>query len=209
MNDDANERKVKTSPIGTFSYPHLHAPSPNKLKKSPLYPTGTPEYSVRVIFDQGQNMQEMVRHAEQALVERFGVLAGPPGLKKWRDAGYKTPIKSCDDHARAHGGEYDGGMAPGLYYIEFRGEADKGKPKVVDNNVQPIREAGKVYGGCRGCVSYMPYTYNTGGNKGVNFGLRNAQVTGDGPRLGAGGSEPEEDFRPASRGPVDANESMV
>lgn len=205
---NTNERRTKTSPEGTASYPHVHAPSLNKLKKSAQHPGGTPEYSVRMIFDPGTDMSEMVNECERALLEKFKKRPpGPPGLKAWRDAGYKTPIKRCEDYAAAHDGEYAGGMGPGKLYVDFRSEV---KPKVVDENVQPIMEPGKVYGGCKAQVSYQAYAYDTAGNKGVNVGLRNFQWRGDGERLGGGSSDPEEDFKPANRGvETPPSESLV
>ena len=97
------------------------------------------------------------------------------------------------------GTEYagEGLPSPGDEFIfcRFSGRI---QPAVVGPNKQPIApdvrpEAGGVYNGCYGRVSYNVYTYNKV-NNGVGLGLLNFQKTGDGELFGFGGSDPDEDF---------------
>lgn len=181
----------KRTPDGIVSYPHLISPTVNTLKKTAVHPGGTPEYSVILIWGPEVDLSEMVAEAERVLLERFH--KRPPN--GWSKGGYRTPFKSCDEKA-AEKGEMPAGMMKGGRYVTFRTER---RPMCFDQNVQPIMESEMIYGGCHGCVSYSAYAYDAGANKGVNFGLRNFQFTGDGEHLGSDGGNPEEDFKPASR----------
>lgn len=75
----------------------------------------------------------------------------------------------------------------------FMTVSSKNKPRVVDGDVHPIIEPTELYSGCYARASINAFAYNTGGNKGVSFGLNHLQKTGDGEPLG-GFSRPEDDF---------------
>lgn len=67
------------------------------------------------------------------------------------------------------------------------------RPGVVDRNLDPIMDKAAVYSGCYANVSLNAYAYNTKGNKGVTFFLRNVQFLKDGEPLG-NVSRPQDDF---------------
>lgn len=58
-----------------------------------------------------------------------------------------------------------------------------GKPGVVDVNLQPIMDAGKIYSGCYCNVDVNPFPYDYNGNRGIGWGLSNIMFVEDGDRL--------------------------
>src|SRR5690606_39628308 len=67
-------------------------------------------------------------------------------------------------------------------------------PGIVDRRLQPILDQSEIYSGCYVRVSMVAYAFNSQGNKGVSFGLRNVQKLRDGEPLGGGGVRPESEF---------------
>jgi len=59
----------------------------------------------------------------------------------------------------------------------------KGKPGIVDENVQPCMDDSKFYSGCYANVEVNLYPYKNGGNAGVGWGLNNIMFVEDGDRL--------------------------
>ena len=75
----------------------------------------------------------------------------------------------------------DGGQDfPGHVLIKTNSTTN---PHVVDENVQPIIDPGKVYAGCYVNGSITVYTYKRQTGNGVAFGLDGVQFAADGERL--------------------------
>lgn len=66
-------------------------------------------------------------------------------------------------------------------------------PNIVDRRLQKIVDASEVYSGMWARVSMVAFAFNTQGNKGVSFGLRNVMKVRDDEPFG-GVSRAEDDF---------------
>ena len=78
----------------------------------------------------------------------------------------------------------------GHYYMAV---SSKTRPGVVDANLNAVLDPTSVYSGCYARVSINAFPYSNSGNKGVSFGLNNAQFLADGEPLG-GRTRAEDDF---------------
>lgn len=154
------------------------------------------EYSIVAIFPIGTDLTAMKKAAEQVLVEKFGA-----DNTKWPE-NIRSPFRKCKERWKNENGKvivpagYEEGDAT---FITLKANAEKGRPGVVDHNVETIFEPHAVYSGAYYIASVNPYYYGGQarhkGNKGVNFGLNNVQKTRDGEPLG-GRSSPQADFKP-------------
>ena len=100
-------------------------------------------------------------------------------------ANLKKPLRDGDVE-RPELPEYEG-----MYFINA---ASNQQPGVVDRNKQDILDLSEVYSGCYGRASINLYAFNRNGNKGIAAGLNNLMKLCDGPRLGGGRIEAEDDF---------------
>ena len=98
-------------------------------------------------------------------------------------AGLRTPLRDGD--LEKDDPEYKGHW--------FMNCSSMNRPQVVDQSLQPILDADRVYSGCYGRVSIDLYAYNQSGNKGIAAGLNNVQFLADGEPL-SGRSRAEADF---------------
>ena len=80
----------------------------------------------------------------------------------------------------------------GHYYISVSANQEY-PPNIVDRRLQKILDASEVYSGMWAKVSMVAYPFNTQGNKGASFGLRNVQKIRDDEPFG-GVSRAEDDF---------------
>jgi len=181
MSDAVATKKIPVSPIGRVSFHALYEPDAMEEKQEK-------KYGVTLIFPKtainDPAFKAMIEAAEAACQAEFKCgLKGGPGKK------IKSPFHdgATKSHLDGYGDEF--------IFCRFSGRI---QPAVVGPNKQPIApdvrpEAGGVYNGCYGRVSYNVYTYNKV-NNGVGLGLLNFQKTGDGELFGFGGSDPDEDF---------------
>lgn len=139
-----------------------------------------PKYSVCILIPKSDTKTVAAINAAIAAAKEAGKASWggkvPPGLK--------TPLRDGDT-------ERDGPEYAGHWFINA---SSKRKPQIVDNNVQPILEAGEIYSGMYARVSINFYAYNTAGNRGVAAGLNNVQKVADGAPLGSAAARAEDEF---------------
>ena len=139
-----------------------------------------PKYSVCILIPKSDTKTvNAIKAAIEVAKEAGKALWGgklPPGLK--------MPLRDGDT-------ERDGPEYAGHWFINA---SSKRKPQIVDNNVQPILDAGEVYSGMYARVSINFYAYNQAGNRGVAAGLNNVQKVADGAPLGSAAARAEDEF---------------
>jgi hypothetical protein len=176
------------TPEGRMSYPHLFKSQKNDLN-------GKEEFSVVLIFPLGANLQPLIEAAQQVVIEEHG-----PDKSKWPTP-LRSPFRKCKERWKVVEGKevipagYEEGEA---IFMNFKQDATKGKPTVVDAKVQDIIEPQHIYAGCYGRCSVRAYYYSQKGNKGIAFGLSNVQKLRDGAPLGAGRMKASEEFSPVA-----------
>jgi hypothetical protein len=99
---------------------------------------------------------------------------------------FKLPLRDGDE-------ERDDDDYAGKFWLNAN---SKNKPRIVDLNMEEIKDESKVYSGCYARVSLNFFLFDTKGNKGIGVGLNNIQKVKDGEPL-SGGSNPEDDFAEA------------
>lgn len=155
------------SPEATLSYPHLFepqlAPGSDKAK-----------YSCSLVFAPGTDLTTLKQAALEAANTKFGADKVPALLRSNK---LRMPFRDDGDEK---------GYEPGSVFINVR--SDK-KPGIVgvypgpDGKPLPIEDKSQIYAGCKVRATLSVFAYDTQGNKGVSFGLRNLQKLGDGERL--------------------------
>jgi hypothetical protein len=166
------DNKRPRSSIGICSYPHLFKPVPKYSRD----PNSDLCYQLNVMFNPNDPWLMVARQeAHQAALEKWPNGVFPP---KFRD-----PFKD---------GNLMGPEARGKIVITFRAGVDY-PPVVFGPNKELVTaQSGKLYPGCLVRVTYNCYAYAEG-DGGVNFGLGDVQVVGDGERI-AGSSRSDDDF---------------
>jgi hypothetical protein len=161
------------TPEGRWSYAHLfHARLPKDAQ-----PNQKPKYQCTLLFKPGEDISLLVGEVVRVLTEKFGP------QEKWPKK-LKNPILDQGDY---DGDEYVKG-AKMIRCNSLR------KPGVVDARAQQIEDESMVYSGCFGRLTVRAYYYDTNGNKGVAFGLQNAQKTRDGDPLAGAPSAASDEF---------------
>lgn len=80
----------------------------------------------------------------------------------------------------------------GMWYISTSAN-EQYPPNIVNRRLEKIMDATEIYSGMWARVSMVAFAFNTQGNKGVSFGLRNVQKLRDDEPFG-GVSRAEDDF---------------
>lgn len=163
-----------TTPKGVASYPALYAPRlPNKPK-----PGDVGKYQLNILFDEAATATPEFKALQKAALET--------AFEKWgdndktRDAIKRKAIKLpfITDERVPEGFKamlrLNGKDAPGV--VDCIKDPKTGKARV-------ITDPKEVYPGCFVRATVGAFAYETDGNRGVSFGLRNVQKMGDGPRL--------------------------
>lgn len=161
------------TPEGRFSYASLFVA---RLPKD-AQPGAKAKYQCTLLFKPGEDLSILADEFKRVMTEKFGT------SDKWPKK-VKSPFLKQDDF---DGPEY----TPGGFMIRCNSTR---KPGVVDARAQQIEDESQVYSGCYGRLTVRAYYYDQAGNKGVSFGLQNAQKTRDGDPLGGGGSSPTDEF---------------
>lgn len=87
----------------------------------------------------------------------------------------KNPIKPCEGKSHLKGYE------PGWHYVNLKSEY---QPSVVDERLQDVIDASKVFAGCWCRFHVNAYAYNHPvGGKGISFGLNSVQFVRPDERL--------------------------
>lgn len=110
--------------------------------------------------------------------------------------GGKVPAKWTDT---LHDGDTEADLErnpeyAGMWYISTSAN-EQYPPNVVDRKLQKILDPSEIYSGMWARVSMVAFAFNTQGNKGVSFGLRNVMKVRDDEPFG-GVSRAEDDFEP-------------
>jgi len=135
------------------------------------------KYSITMLFEKGADLTVLKQAVLAVINEKFG-----PDRAKWPPK-LRLPFRKGEEK------DYEG-YGPG---VVFCSATSKMRPGLVDQKVQPIIEPSEFYGGCYAKATINAFYYDTRGNKGVSFGLRNVQKTRDGEPF-SGRNKPEDDF---------------
>ena len=137
------------------------------------------KFEITALFPAGSDLSGLKALAKQAAMDKWGDKL--PAMMK--AGGLRSPFRDGSEKPDLEGYE-------GCVFIKM---TSKQKPGLVDQNVQPIIDAGEFYGGCYARASVTCFAYDRMGNKGVSFGLQNIQKMRDGDAF-SGRSKPEDDF---------------
>lgn len=151
---DKKEKKQNirvVTPYFRVSFPHLD-------KAHSGFKNQEPVFSLQMLFPKGTDLEELKRAAHKATVNKWGA-----DKTKW-PKGRRSPFKD--------GNEKNLENYVDMTVIEAR---TKLKPGIVDADCNEIVDAKEIYAGCWARATLTCYAYDTGGNKGVSFGLQNVQ----------------------------------
>ncbi len=176
---DLKLKKCET-PKFRVSYPQVH--------EAKSFEGQPPKFGIVMLYDKSTRLDipvnpskskiSMKQAAENAAIEKWG-----PDKKKW-PKNLRMPFRDGDE-------EKEG--VPGYENVVFVSARSKERPGLVDQKRIPITESdGTFYAGCYARASLIAFAYDTAGNRGVSFALRNIQKLGDGKRFGGGVSAEEE-----------------
>lgn len=170
-------RRITTEP-GQLSYPKLLKPALNELNKKL-------EYSSVLIFPEGTDLTELKKLAFEAAVEKWGA-----DKAKW-PANRRSPFRRGEEKPDSDG------YGAGKVFITAKQDPDRGRPTVVDHEMQDVIDPSEVYPGRWARFSVRAYAYSAGGNNGVSFGLVNVQLLDHDTAFGGSGPvNPDDDFEP-------------
>lgn len=181
--------EAKTSvitPEFRVSYPKVFKPEVNKLSKKL-------EFSVVALFALGADLSKLKAAAKAAAVKKFG-----PDETKWpKNAGglpLMSPFRDQADREKEVEGKLvmPAGYVKGAIYLNLRSTQ---RPAVVDQNVQPILDESKFYGGCYAVasVNFSAFKHESG-KVGISAYLNNIQLSRDGDPFGTR-TRAEDDFK--------------
>lgn len=161
----------------------INFPSLFKMQKNKL--SGKEEYSCQALFPKGADLSGLKAAAKEAVEAEWGT-----NPSKWPKK-LKMPFRDQKERAN-NDGVLPMGHEEGAIFMTLKSNQ---RPGVVDAQVQEIIDESAIKSGdwCRATI--RPYTYDSGGNTGVAFGLCNVQKIADGEPLG-GRTRPQDDFAP-------------
>ena len=134
-------------------------------------PDGAKKYSMRAVFMPGTDLSTLKEQAAQAAKEKWGDKVPKTIRSPFRtNEELENPIPGIPDDA---------------IVMTFSANEDR-RPGLVDKNLQDIIDDSEVYSGAWFRAQVRAYAYDAAGNKGVSFGLQNAQKTKDDEPLGKG-----------------------
>lgn len=166
------------TPQARASFVFLDAP------QQPTKDNGLKEakYSVTLLFESDSDFKLLKEDLARACVETWGEDADkwPSPLKKpFRDQGEKT---------------FEG-YVPGQKMIIV---TSKFGPELLGPNALPLDSAGQIQAGYWVRASVHAFTYKTGKNIGVSFGLNNVQLLRTDSKFG-GGEAAKSQFKPVAK----------
>ena len=152
MSEKAKKQNIRVlTPYFRVSFPHLDKPHSGFKNQEPVY-------SLQMLFPKGTDLEALKKAAFQAATNKWG-----KDKTKW-PKGRRSPFKD--------GNEKNLDNYKDMTVIEAR---TKLKPGIVDRDGEEIVDPKEVYAGCWARATLTCYAYDTGGNKGVSFGLQNIQ----------------------------------
>lgn len=167
--------------------PNFVASYPKLFKAELNEQSGKMEYSVVALFKKGEDLTALKEAATACIVEKHGT-----DKAKW-PKNLKSPFR--DQSEREKEGKLPAGHEAGAIFITIKSQS---KPGVVDADVQPVITDSDIYAGCIMRATVRPYYYDKNGNKGVAFGLQNAQKVSDGTPIGGTKVAAETEFAPVA-----------
>jgi hypothetical protein len=139
------------------------------------------KYSIALLFTEESDLTLLKEAAMAAVTAEWG--SDPD---KW-PANLKKPF-------RDQGEKKFEGYEPGRKFIIA---TSKYKPEIVGPSGKPLTDEAQLYAGCWVRASVNAFTYKTGGNVGVAFGLNNIQKLDDDEPLG-GRERAASQFKPVA-----------
>ena len=153
-----------TTPEGRLSYPALFVPTNGGFENQ------EPKYGVEVIIPKSTDVSDLKQACANTLLEQFPSEGSRP----------KTPLPIHDGDAinakRVADGKDPRPEVAGAWVIKAK---SKDKVAIVDENVQPIMDQAKIYGGCWVRISVTPFWFDKGVNNGLSFALNGVQFARD------------------------------
>jgi hypothetical protein len=153
--------------------------------------TGKLTYSIKAAFPPTADMAKLKEQAKQAAADKWGNNI-PKTLR--------SPFRRNDETDNPVPGIGDDWII-----MTFSANEDKFSPKhnLVDSHNNGIMDETEVYSGAWFKAQVQSYAYDTAGNKGVSFGLRNVQMTRDDDPIGGGNGPANKAFEPVGGGSGD------
>ncbi len=167
------------TPEFTGSYVTVLEPKENQ--------SGVLKYSVSMVFDEGENLDELKAAAKNACINKWGA-----DEAKW-PKNLRSPFR--DGNEKDHPDE----LYANSIFVNANANADR-KPGIVDQNLKPVIDPDLIYSGARYRAQVSFFGYDQAGNRGVGCGLNHLMFCKHGDRLGGGQSAETAfaDFKPAA-----------
>jgi len=163
------------TPKGRVSYPNVFVPRLNEL-------SGKMQYSIDLIFDKSTDISNLKNVAEECIVKKWGDKRPTNLMLPFKDGNTKKDKKT--------------GLVKAEYkdkiFITFKTNADR-KIGVVGIDGKLLEAESDFYAGCYARVSFNPFAYDKGKNKGASFFLAHVQKLADGEML-SGAPDAEDVF---------------
>lgn len=134
---------------------------------------GDPKFRITMLFPKGADLGKLKKAVKATAIERWGDKLPEKLRSPFRDGSEK---------------EHLDGYEAGVTFVPATSDV---QPNVCDRNKEEILSARDFYAGCYARAILVPFAYDTKGNKGVSFGLRDVQKIRDGDPFGGGGSMKE------------------
>lgn len=159
-------------------------------------PGQQPEHSVMLLFTAEALKTKEFAAMQAAVLEAARNKFGAKADSMIKGGQLRLPFRTDMDETK---------FPPG--FAMFMNVRSKEKPGIVskyagqDGKPLPITDKAEIYSGVKIRASLGAYAYDTNGNKGVSFGLRNIQKLGDGERLDNHRAA-EDEFEPLEKAPA-------
>jgi hypothetical protein len=140
-------------------------------------PNKNDKYGVCVMLSKGSPQEDQVKKAIDK-AKAAGIAAGKFTAAHTKSASFKPCLRDGDQ-------EIETEDRPKHYKgMSFFNASSPTQPGIVDEHVQPLLEAGKLYSGCFVNVDVNFYAYNhPKGGKGIGAGLNHIMFVREGERL--------------------------
>jgi hypothetical protein len=172
--------KFPKTPLGRVSFAHVFVPTS-------MEEGGDKTYNMVLIFSpEAQRTAEfaaMVAAAKKCAVDKWREQAGTMQLK--------NPFRKCEEKPTL------AGYLPGHVFVKF---STKRKPGLRGPLMEELVDENGFYSGCHAIATYTVYPFDKKGNRGVAFGLVNAQKHRDDEPFAGGSSNPDDDFETVEGG---------
>lgn len=158
------------TPKGRLSYPHL-------LERNTGGEYPSDKYETLLLIPKTANIDNLLTACEALMLENF-----------------EDEFESLEDlkNPPIRDGDMKGGEYAGHWFIKAKSD---NKPGIVGPDpTKTVDNPEMIFGGQNAKLSLNAYVYNTKGNKGVAWGLKNVQILGGGESFGGGAGNPSDQF---------------